>query len=71
MVKRPRVILADEPTGSLDPESEDRILGVFEIVKSMGTSLIIATHSERVAERSDRILHLSDSHLCDSADNTL
>ncbi|QQB14366.1 ABC transporter ATP-binding protein [Brevibacterium casei] len=71
MVKEPEIILADEPTGSLDAESEDRILGVFEIVKSMGTSLVIATHSERVSARCDKTLHLIGGRLCESTDSAI
>lgn len=63
LAKRPRVLLADEPTGALDAETEDLILEVFDTVKSMGTSLIVATHSERVAASCDRTVHLADGRL--------
>ncbi|UVI36260.1 ABC transporter ATP-binding protein [Brevibacterium spongiae] len=63
LAKQPRVLLADEPTGALDAESEELILDVFDTVKRMGTSLIVATHSERVAASCERIVHLADGRL--------
>lgn len=53
----PRVILADEPTGNLDPETSDR---VFEALKSLirneGAAALIATHNYELARRADRIV---------------
>lgn len=53
----PRVILADEPTGNLDPETSDR---VFEALKSLirneGAAALIATHNYDLARRADRIV---------------
>jgi lipoprotein-releasing system ATP-binding protein len=53
----PRVILADEPTGNLDPETSDR---VFEALKSLirneGAAALIATHNHDLARRADRIV---------------
>ena len=56
----PKLILADEPTGNLDEETGD---AVFEALlgqaRASGASLLIATHSTRLAQRADRRLHLS------------
>ncbi|SDS74804.1 putative ABC transport system ATP-binding protein [Brevibacterium siliguriense] len=66
LTKHPRVLLADEPTGALDAETEEHILTVFDDVKSAGTSIVVATHSDKVAARCDRILYLVDRQLrCD------
>jgi putative ABC transport system ATP-binding protein len=48
-VKKPRLILADEPTGALDEETEDTILTVFKKLATQGNRIIIVTHSDKVA----------------------
>ncbi len=60
LVHRPRRLLADEPTGNLDPDTAERILTLLrECVKSSGISGILVTHSERVAPSTDRVLRLT------------
>ena len=44
MLNDPELIIADEPTGNLDPETSSEIISLFKILNSMGTSMIIATH---------------------------
>lgn len=44
VVNKPPILLADEPTGNLDPELSKEILGVFEEFNAMGVSVLIATH---------------------------
>ncbi len=44
VVNRPRIILADEPTGNLDPELSAEVMRVFEQFKSVGVSLLVASH---------------------------
>lgn len=44
VVNRPKLVLADEPTGNLDPELSREIMGIFEWFQSAGTTLLIATH---------------------------
>lgn len=56
IVRRPTLVLADEPTGALDEETEDGILDLFRGLQSQGTTFVIATHSERVAAACDRRL---------------
>jgi len=61
---RPRLILADEPTGNLDEENSDIVLDIaFELVEQTGSTLLLATHSRRLAERADRTLRLSAGQL--------
>lgn len=56
----PKLILADEPTGNLDEETGDAVFeALLEQARASGASLLIATHSARLAERADRRLHLS------------
>jgi len=44
MLNDPELIIADEPTGNLDPETSSEIISLFKKLNSMGTSMIIATH---------------------------
>ena len=44
MLNEPKLIIADEPTGNLDPETSSEIISLFEKLNKMGTSMIIATH---------------------------
>lgn len=56
----PKLILADEPTGNLDEETGDAVFdALLAQARASGASLLIATHSIRLAERADRRLHLS------------
>ncbi|MBQ0075120.1 MAG: ATP-binding cassette domain-containing protein [Prevotella sp.] len=45
MLNSPKMILADEPTGNLDPETADNIMGLFKDIASTGTAVIITTHN--------------------------
>jgi putative ABC transport system ATP-binding protein len=64
LVHRPALILADEPTGNLDPETGDRILGLLrDQVRDSGAAAVIVTHSERAAAIADRTLVLSTAGL--------
>lgn len=57
----PRIIIADEPTGSLDSANGDRVLAVLrELVQKHGITVIIITHDERVAAQAGRVLHIMD-----------
>jgi len=60
LVHQPAVILADEPTGNLDPESAGRVLDLLaRAVRSQGAAAVIVTHSAATAAVSDRVLTLS------------
>ena len=64
LVNRPRVILADEPTGQLDRDNTEKMMDYFdEIVREGGVSLVVATHNTMVAKRCDRICRLRDGLL--------
>ena len=58
IVKRPRVLLADEPTGNLDESMRDEILAVLETLNAEGLTLIVVTHDSAVARRARRRLRL-------------
>jgi putative ABC transport system ATP-binding protein len=55
----PAVILADEPTGNLDPETSDQVIEFFEEVNREGKTIVMVTHDPRAAQRAKRTLRLS------------
>jgi putative ABC transport system ATP-binding protein len=57
----PALILADEPTGNLDPENTDRVLDiVFDYVRSNGSTLVGVTHERHLLDRFDRVVDFAD-----------
>lgn len=57
LANKPKLILADEPTGNLDPETSDTVFAMFQdIVKKSGVGALIATHNMDLAKRMDRII---------------
>jgi len=64
LAARPQLVLADEPTGNLDEASADTVLTLLQdLVTETGASLILVTHSERLAARLPRRLHLRAGRL--------
>jgi putative ABC transport system ATP-binding protein len=62
LVTKPRLILADEPTGALDAHSASQILDLLESLRSPDRAFVVVTHDKKVAERSDRILRFQDGN---------
>jgi putative ABC transport system ATP-binding protein len=61
LVHRPAVVVADEPTGNLDSTTGATVMELLaELRRSEGAALLLATHDERVAAASDRVVHLRD-----------
>ncbi len=64
VVAHPDLIVADEPTGSVDKAMAERLLKLFQSLNRLGTTILIASHDEALAERSGaRVLHLSHGRL--------
>jgi putative ABC transport system ATP-binding protein len=62
VVHAPALILADEPTGNLDPDTAERVLGVLRTqVREAGSACLLVTHSAAAAARADRVLRLTAS----------
>jgi len=64
LANRPKLVLADEPTGNLDEATSDKVLEQFlELVRGDGSAALVATHNERLAARMDRVVRLHDGKL--------
>lgn len=63
VVKEPAVVIADEPTGALDEQTEDDVLELFRDLRRDGTTFVVATHSSRVAASCERRVLLRGGRL--------
>lgn len=60
IVNKPRLILADEPTGNLDTRTGEQIMSIFHELHTDGITLLLVTHEMDVAVQADRMLHMKD-----------
>jgi putative ABC transport system ATP-binding protein len=63
IVNQPVLLLADEPTGALDSQSAQEVLGIFQALHQRGITIVIVTHSHEVASHSQRIIMMSDGKI--------
>ena len=63
IVTRPKLILADEPTGNLDSKNGKEVMGLLSELHREGTTIVMVTHSQHDAGYADRIIHLFDGHV--------
>ncbi len=63
IIAKPRIILADEPTGNLDSTHGEDIIQLLIKLNEEGTTIVMVTHSLMQAQRSQRIIHLFDGHV--------
>lgn len=64
LANSPRVLLADEPTGNLDPETSDRVFAaLMDLVRQTGLAALVATHNMDLAARMDRVVRLDTGRL--------
>ncbi|MFN3820156.1 ABC transporter ATP-binding protein [Blastomonas sp.] len=64
LANRPKVVLADEPTGNLDEATADIVFAEFlHLVREEGSAALVATHNERLATRMDRVVRLHDGRI--------
>jgi len=67
LMNEPRLLLADEPTGNLDSATGNGILEVLEKLNSLGQTIVMVTHDERIARRAGRIVTLVDGKIEDKS----
>ena len=63
MITRPRILLADEPTGALDSKSTDELLSLFSRLHADGQTILMVTHSVKAASHAGRVLFLKDGQV--------
>ena len=63
LINRPRLILADEPTGNLDGQNVDRLLALFRELHAEGQTIILVTHDANVAATADRQIRMHDGRV--------
>ena len=66
LVKKPKIILADEPTGNLDPNVSDEILDLLDIFTDSGSAVLMSTHNfPLIKPRKKRFIELSNGRIID------
>ena len=63
VVTKPKLILADEPTGNLDSANGEEVMNLLSELNNDGTTIVMVTHSPTDAERAHRIVHLFDGQV--------
>jgi len=64
LVNRPKLLLADEPTGSIDSRTGERLFDLLsELQTDFGTTLLVVTHDQHVAARANRVVHMLDGRI--------
>src|SRR4030065_844363 len=60
LVKNPKIILADEPTGNLDSKTGQQIVELIKSLKSQGKTVILVTHNQEISRAADRVIQMKD-----------
>ena len=63
LISKPKVILADEPTGALDSETSMEVMELFKEINQQGITVIIVTHENDISAKTDRIIRLKDGYI--------
>lgn len=68
LVNRPKIILADEPTGALDSKSGIQVMDLFQQMNDEGVTVIMITHDSKIAHHAKRIVHIFDGEITEGGD---
>ena len=63
IVTRPKLILADEPTGALDSKTSREIIGIFHDLHEQGNTIVLITHDNNIAKQAQRSIHILDGQI--------
>ncbi|MHC4076447.1 MAG: hypothetical protein ACYSRZ_08565, partial [Planctomycetota bacterium] len=63
LINKPRLLLADEPTGNLDSATGNAILELLEGLNQAGQTIVMVTHDDRIAKRAGRTVKLTDGKI--------
>jgi len=63
LITNPSILLADEPTGSLDSTTTAEIMGIFKQVHSTGRTIVIVTHEKDISNACERVIFLNDGRI--------
>ena len=63
LVTSPTIVLADEPTGNLDSQSTDDVLGILDSLSRVGRTIVVITHEDNVGAHAARVISIRDGHL--------
>lgn len=63
LISKPKIILADEPTGALDSATSMEVMELFKEINQQGITVIIVTHENDISAKTDRIIRLKDGHI--------
>jgi putative ABC transport system ATP-binding protein len=67
LANRPRVLLADEPTGELDQATGEQIISLLDRLHAGGTSVVVVTHDPAVASRAHRLITMRDGRIVEDS----
>jgi putative ABC transport system ATP-binding protein len=63
LISKPKIILADEPTGALDSQTSFEVMDLLKDINGRGITVIIVTHEHDIAEMTQRTIHLKDGNI--------
>lgn len=69
LINRPKLLLADEPTGNVDTRTRDGIFELFRELNASGLTIVLATHDSELADRVDKVVHLREGRIVDGKEN--
>ena len=71
MVSKPKVLLADEPTGALDSKTSEEVMALIQEINQTGKTILIVTHEEDIAKMCTRIVRLKDGIIMEDKKNKM